>query len=59
MVEAASGLPADPVVVDRRTGLEIDEARFTLAAGPAAEAPTRERMALVDERRCQRLGERG
>jgi DNA-binding HxlR family transcriptional regulator len=51
MVEVASGLPADPVVVDRRTGLEIDDARFTVAAGPAAEAPARERMALVARNR--------
>ncbi|EJL24982.1 putative transcriptional regulator [Caulobacter sp. AP07] len=55
MVEVASGLPADPVVVDRRTGLEIDAARFTVAAGPAAQAPTRERMALVEARRRARL----
>jgi DNA-binding HxlR family transcriptional regulator len=51
MVEVASGLPAEPVVVDRRTGLEIDDTRFTVAAGPAAEAPTRERMALVARHR--------
>jgi len=54
MVEAATGLAADPVLVDRRTGLEIDDVRFTVAAGPAAQAPTLERMALVDALRAAR-----
>lgn len=51
MVEVASGLPADPVVVDRRTGLEIDGERFKPAAGPAAEMQTLARMAWIDQRR--------
>jgi hypothetical protein len=51
MVEIASGLPADPVVVDRRTGLEIDGERFTPAAGPAAGAQTLARVAWIDARR--------
>lgn len=55
LVEAATGLPAEPVLVDRRTGLEIDGERFIPAAGPAARAPTRERMALIEEKRRQRL----
>ena len=57
MVEAATGLPADPVLVDRRTGLPIDDARFTLAAGPAAQAAARERIALVEKNRRARLAE--
>ena len=51
MVEIASGLPADPIVVDRRTGLEIDGEHFTPAATPAAEAQTLARMAWIDARR--------
>jgi DNA-binding HxlR family transcriptional regulator len=51
MVEAATGLPAEPVLVDRRTGLALDDARFTMAVGPAAGEVTRERMAWVAKRR--------
>ncbi len=54
IVEAATGLPAEPVLVDRRTGREIDEAHFTVAAGPAAQAPTQARMAFVEEKRRRR-----
>jgi DNA-binding HxlR family transcriptional regulator len=55
MVEIASGLPAEPVVVDRRTGLEIDGERFTPAAGPAAGAQTLARVAWIEARRRARL----
>ncbi|CAN5215999.1 helix-turn-helix domain-containing protein [soil metagenome] len=54
IVEAATGRAADPVLVDRRTGREIDD-RFTVAAGPAAEAPTLARMAFVEEKRRRRV----
>jgi DNA-binding HxlR family transcriptional regulator len=54
MVDAVTGLPAEPVLVDRRTGLEIDDARYAQAAGPAAGPQTLERMALVDQKRRAR-----
>lgn len=50
MVEAATGLPADPVLVDRRTGKPMDSPDFVYAAGPAAGAMVLERVAQVAER---------
>lgn len=35
-VEAATGLPTEPVLVDRRTGKPMDSPDFVYAAGPAA-----------------------
>lgn len=51
LVEAATGRPVEPVVVDRQTGLPTDDPRFTYAAGPAAGEVTRARMALIAEQR--------
>ncbi|MBN8926163.1 MAG: hypothetical protein BGO51_26755 [Rhodospirillales bacterium 69-11] len=45
IVDATTGRQADPVVVDRRSGLELMEPRFRLAPGPAAKGATRERLA--------------
>jgi hypothetical protein len=45
MVDAATGAPADPVVVDRLTGRLITEPEFQLVAGPAASAETRAKHA--------------
>jgi DNA-binding HxlR family transcriptional regulator len=53
MVEAATGRAVEPVVVDRQTGLPVDDPRFTLAAGPAAGEATRARMALIARRRAE------
>lgn len=53
MVEAATGRVVEPVMVDRQTGLPIDDPRFTLAAGPAAEEATRARVALIASRRAE------
>lgn len=50
MVEAASGLPAEPVLVDRRTGKAIEGPDFVYAAGPGASDVTRARVAQVVER---------
>jgi DNA-binding HxlR family transcriptional regulator len=36
VVDAFTGLPADPVMVDRRSGRLLATANFKLAAGPAA-----------------------
>jgi DNA-binding HxlR family transcriptional regulator len=51
MVEAATGLPADPVVVDRRTGKPIDGGAFVYAAGPAAGPQVLARVASMAESR--------
>jgi DNA-binding HxlR family transcriptional regulator len=47
MVEAATGLPAEPVLVDRRTGKPMDSPDFVYAAGPAAGPIVLERVAQV------------
>ncbi|MGR4865221.1 winged helix-turn-helix transcriptional regulator [Caulobacter sp. LARHSG274] len=52
MVEAATGLPAEPMLVDRRTGKPMDGPDFVYAAGPAAEEATRARVALISSRRA-------
>jgi DNA-binding HxlR family transcriptional regulator len=48
LVDAATGTPADPVLVDARTGRRVDEAGFRLAAGPAADEQVLARMAFVN-----------
>ena len=57
MVEAATGLPADLVVVDRRTGKLIDGPDFIYAAGPVAGPDVLARVALLAEKRRARPGE--
>jgi len=47
MVEAATGLPAEPVLVDRRTGKPIESPDFVYAAGPAAGPVVLERVAQI------------
>ena len=51
MVEAATGLPAEPVVVDRRTGKPIEGPDFIYAAGPAAGPEVLARVAWLAEKR--------
>ena len=48
LVDAATGEPAEPLLVDRRTGKPIDEAAFRFAAGPAADDRVRRRYAFVE-----------
>jgi hypothetical protein len=43
IVDAKTGAPADPIVVDRKTRRPIAEPDFVFAAGPAAPARTRRR----------------
>lgn len=45
IVDSRTGQPADPVLVDRATGRPLRSPDFTLAAGPAATATTRRRLA--------------
>ena len=45
IVDAVTGEPAEPILVDRRSGRPLVEPDFTLAAGPAASAATSARLA--------------
>ncbi|MBO9559619.1 MAG: helix-turn-helix transcriptional regulator [Caulobacter sp.] len=47
MVDATTGLPAEPVLVDRRSGKPMDSPDFVYAAGPAAGPVVLERVAQV------------
>jgi DNA-binding HxlR family transcriptional regulator len=46
LVDARTGAPAEPVLVDRLTGKPITEATHKNAAGPAAGARVKKRLAL-------------
>jgi DNA-binding HxlR family transcriptional regulator len=45
IIDAKTGDPADPIIVDRKTRRTIAEPDFVFAAGPAAPASTRRRYA--------------
>jgi hypothetical protein len=45
IVDAVTGEPAEPILVDRRSGRPLVEPDFTLAAGPAASAATSAHLA--------------
>jgi DNA-binding HxlR family transcriptional regulator len=45
VVDAISGAPAEPIMVDRLTGRPLASSEFELAAGPAASEATKARMA--------------
>src|SRR5687768_15833149 len=45
IVDAVTGEPAEPVLVDRRSGRLLVEPDFTVAAGPAASASTSAHLA--------------
>lgn len=47
VVDAETGAPADPVLVDRKSGRLLTAPDFHSAAGPAANARTRERQDLA------------
>jgi len=51
MVDGTTGLPAEPVLVDRRSGKPMDSPDFVYAAGPAAGPVVLERVAQVTRRR--------
>jgi DNA-binding HxlR family transcriptional regulator len=48
VVDARTGAVADPVLVDRHSGRRLVPPDFKLAAGPAANAATKERFARRD-----------
>jgi DNA-binding HxlR family transcriptional regulator len=54
LVEAATGLPAEPMLVDRRTGRPLPSPEFEYAPGPAAGEATRERLARARKLRAAR-----
>ncbi|CAM5566166.1 hypothetical protein GCM10010345_73450 [Streptomyces canarius] len=52
LVDAQTGEEAEPVVVDRHTGRNLDDSEaFVFAAGPAAGATMRARYAELERRR--------
>ena len=54
IIDAATGAPAEPIVVDRASGRPLVEPDFVIAPGPAASAATRARLAA---RAARRVGE--
>jgi DNA-binding HxlR family transcriptional regulator len=54
VVDAETGKPVDPVLVDHDSGRVLNEKGFKFAAGPAADAVLKQRMRYGDERRLNR-----
>ncbi|HET6185177.1 MAG TPA: helix-turn-helix domain-containing protein [Acetobacteraceae bacterium] len=50
LVDAETGQPADPVLVDRTSGKPITAGAFRTVPGPAADARTRARHGAVEQR---------
>ena len=50
LVDSQTGVPADPILVDRATGRPLTSPQFRSAAGPAADERTRERQAFAAEK---------
>ena len=48
LIDARTGTPIDPVLVDPASGRPIKEPEYVLAPGPAAPERTRRRYAMVD-----------
>jgi DNA-binding HxlR family transcriptional regulator len=53
VVDAATGLAADPVLVDRVSGQPMDDRHFTPVAGPAADEHTRRRYDFIARQRAR------
>jgi DNA-binding HxlR family transcriptional regulator len=53
IVDSNSGVEADPVLVDRHTGRPLVEPIFRSAAGPAADARTRQRHPPIAARQAE------
>ena len=56
IVDAKSGAPAEPVLIDRVTGRPLVSSEFDLVAGPAATEATKARMAARAARLSDRRG---
>jgi DNA-binding HxlR family transcriptional regulator len=54
LVDARTGLAAQPILVDRVTGRPLEEPDYVYAAGPAAGERTRRKFAPADPERAQR-----
>ena len=52
LVDAESGVPVDPVLVDRKTGRPITDAEHRYVAGPAANARVRKRYGAIPPERA-------
>ena len=50
LVDSQTGVPADPILVDRATGRPLTSPQFRSAAGPTADEGTRARQALAAEK---------
>ena len=50
LVDAETGVEAEPVVVDEATGRRVDGADFVFTAGPAASKPFRDRYRACPQR---------
>jgi len=50
LVDKKTQAPADPVLVDRRSGRPLHERDFVFAAGPAASKRTRRRYAVINQK---------
>ncbi len=59
LVDAATGIEADPVVVDRATGRRVDGPDFVFTAGPAASQPFVDRYRAHTERVDRSRRQRG
>lgn len=59
LVDADTGIEADPVVVDRATGRRLDGPDFVFTAGPAASKPFRDRYQDRPTPAQPRAGRRG
>ncbi len=49
LVDARTGVAADPILVDRMTGRPLEEPDYVYAAGPAAGARTRAKLKSIAE----------
>jgi hypothetical protein len=56
IVDAHTGAPAEPIIVDRATGRPIREPEFAWIPGPAAPERTRQRYARRRPREAGRGG---
>ncbi|BBK33059.1 HxlR family transcriptional regulator [Stella humosa] len=56
LVDIETGVPADPVMVDRASGKPVDSRHFKFAAGPAAGEGVLRRLAYAERMREKRDG---
>jgi DNA-binding HxlR family transcriptional regulator len=54
IVDTQTGVPADPIMVDRPTGRPIEPPEFAYVPGPAAGERTRQRYAMIRQRDTER-----